>query len=339
MRAALSFLDCEKYPPSLLFLAMTLGPALCLLAWMDRPLGPWACRVAVYGRVPLFYYVAHVFLIHAVAIALAWPALGAAAAISHFVTSGGLGYSAAGRLCALGRRRARALPGVPVVRGREATERRGVDELPVRRRPRRARRCRSCCRRAPTVPRPAAATAIDPALLAGTGTQRRRIAETSARSSDVGWQRLAELADGYGHRITGSTALTGGARVGRRPHARRRPRRRPSRAGGGPALGPRRGAGPHRAAGGSARWRSSASAAASGTRGTHPGADGLVREPRRPAREQRAARRDDRLRQPPHAALRRAAGRSGLRPGHPGAPPRRLGGGTARRPWRSWCAR
>jgi hypothetical protein len=43
--------------------------------------------------VPLFYYVAHVFLIHAVAIALVWPALGAAGAIGHFVNGGGLGYS------------------------------------------------------------------------------------------------------------------------------------------------------------------------------------------------------------------------------------------------------
>ena len=101
----LSFLDCEKYPPSLLFLAMTLGPALCVLAWMDRPLGPWAARVAVYGRVPLFYYVLHVFLIHLIAIALAWPTLGAAAAARQFVVSGGLGYRAAGGVRALGRRR------------------------------------------------------------------------------------------------------------------------------------------------------------------------------------------------------------------------------------------
>src|SRR5262249_6758210 len=61
----LSFLDCEKYPPSLLYLAMTLGPALCALAWMDRPLGPWATRITVYGRVPLLYYVLHIALIHA----------------------------------------------------------------------------------------------------------------------------------------------------------------------------------------------------------------------------------------------------------------------------------
>ena len=88
LRAGLSFLDCEKYPPSLLFLAMTLGPALCVLAWMDRPLGRWATRVAVYGRVPLFYYVLHLFLIHAIAIALAWPAMGIAAVAYPFVARG-----------------------------------------------------------------------------------------------------------------------------------------------------------------------------------------------------------------------------------------------------------
>ncbi|MGH7893516.1 MAG: DUF1624 domain-containing protein [Candidatus Binatia bacterium] len=93
LRAALSFLDCEKYPPSLLFLGMTLGPALCALAWMDRPLGPWAMRVCVYGRVPLFYYVLHLFAIHALSIALAWPELGSAAVTRRFIADGGLGYS------------------------------------------------------------------------------------------------------------------------------------------------------------------------------------------------------------------------------------------------------
>ncbi len=93
LRAVLAFLNCEKYPPSLLYLAMTLGPALCALAWMDRPLAPWMERVALYGRVPLFYYALHLYLIHAVAITLAWPALGAAAVRRPFMPSGGLGYS------------------------------------------------------------------------------------------------------------------------------------------------------------------------------------------------------------------------------------------------------
>lgn len=92
VRALLSFLDCEKYPPSLLFLCMTLGPALCVLAWMDRPLGPWARRVAVYGRVPLFYYVLHLFLLHGLAVALAWPALGMAALARRYIGGDSLAY-------------------------------------------------------------------------------------------------------------------------------------------------------------------------------------------------------------------------------------------------------
>ena len=88
LRPVLSFLDCEKYPPSFLYLLMTLGPAACALAWLDRPLGRWGTRIAVYGRVPLFYYVLHIFLIHGLAIALAWPALGAAAILHSFMGGG-----------------------------------------------------------------------------------------------------------------------------------------------------------------------------------------------------------------------------------------------------------
>lgn len=93
LRTVLAFLDCEKYPPSLLYLAMTLGPALCLLAAMDRPLGLWATRVATYGRVPLLYYVLHLFLIHLMAIALAWPRFGAAAVMHPFAAGAPLGFS------------------------------------------------------------------------------------------------------------------------------------------------------------------------------------------------------------------------------------------------------
>jgi uncharacterized membrane protein len=61
--AVLSFLNCEKYPPSLDYLLMTLGPALLLLVAADRPLGPLGRAVVTFGRVPLFYYLLHIALI------------------------------------------------------------------------------------------------------------------------------------------------------------------------------------------------------------------------------------------------------------------------------------
>jgi uncharacterized membrane protein len=67
----LSFLNCEKYPPSLLYLMMTLGPALILLTAFERARGPVAECITLFGSVPLFYYVAHLFLIHWLAVAFA----------------------------------------------------------------------------------------------------------------------------------------------------------------------------------------------------------------------------------------------------------------------------
>ena len=92
-RGVLGFLDCEKYPPSLLFLAMTIGPALVLLALLDRPLGVWGARVTVFGRVPLFYYVLHILLIHVLAVTLAWPAMGSGALARPFMPNEPLGLS------------------------------------------------------------------------------------------------------------------------------------------------------------------------------------------------------------------------------------------------------
>jgi uncharacterized membrane protein len=66
-----SFINCTKYPPSLLYVLMTLGPSILLLALWDRTPGPLGRVLITFGRVPLFYYLLHAPLIHLAAIALA----------------------------------------------------------------------------------------------------------------------------------------------------------------------------------------------------------------------------------------------------------------------------
>lgn len=64
----LSFLNVTKYPPSLQYALLTLGPALLFLAFTEKPLNAIAQKVTVFGRVPMFYYLAHILLIHGLAI-------------------------------------------------------------------------------------------------------------------------------------------------------------------------------------------------------------------------------------------------------------------------------
>src|SRR5688572_1627206 len=63
-RSVLSFINTSKYPPSLFFIAMTIGPALLLLAWWENVQNWFTTVISVYGRVPFFYFVTHFFLIH-----------------------------------------------------------------------------------------------------------------------------------------------------------------------------------------------------------------------------------------------------------------------------------
>jgi hypothetical protein len=80
-KTVLSFLNCAKYPPSLLYLLMTLGPAIALLALFDRHVGALSKPFIIIGRVPLFFYLLHIVLIHGLAVFCAYLQHGFAGAV------------------------------------------------------------------------------------------------------------------------------------------------------------------------------------------------------------------------------------------------------------------
>lgn len=61
---ALAFIDTTKYPPSLLYLLITLGPGLLVLAYAEQWRGRFVDWMVTFGRVPFFFYVVHIYLIH-----------------------------------------------------------------------------------------------------------------------------------------------------------------------------------------------------------------------------------------------------------------------------------
>lgn len=74
----LSFMNTTKYPPSLLFLCMTLGPALLFLRAVDAGVPSGLRPAHTIGKVPLFYFVLHFFLIHLLAVVVCYAMNGSA---------------------------------------------------------------------------------------------------------------------------------------------------------------------------------------------------------------------------------------------------------------------
>ncbi|MDQ0466112.1 putative membrane protein [Caulobacter ginsengisoli] len=63
-RTVLSFFNVSKYPPSLDFVLITLGPMFLLLPALERLKGAVAGILLTYGRVPLFFFILHIWLAH-----------------------------------------------------------------------------------------------------------------------------------------------------------------------------------------------------------------------------------------------------------------------------------
>lgn len=68
----MAFLNATKYPPSLLFLLMTLGPVLLLLRAFDDGVPKILQPALIIGKIPLFFFVLHFFLIHLLAVLASW---------------------------------------------------------------------------------------------------------------------------------------------------------------------------------------------------------------------------------------------------------------------------
>jgi uncharacterized membrane protein len=76
MPAVFAFLNTTKYPASLAFLLMTLGPCIALIPLLEQARSALARWITIFGRVPFFYYILHIPLIHALALVVSKIRLG-----------------------------------------------------------------------------------------------------------------------------------------------------------------------------------------------------------------------------------------------------------------------
>jgi len=72
LKTVFAFIDCHKYPPSLDYVLMTIGPALILLSIFEKGTPKLLRPAIVFGRVPLFYYLLHLPLLHGMAVLVAF---------------------------------------------------------------------------------------------------------------------------------------------------------------------------------------------------------------------------------------------------------------------------
>jgi len=95
----LSILNVTKYPPSLLYTLMTIGPALLFLGVAEKPLNSFTRKIALFGRVPFFYYLLHIYVIHILAVFIAhfsgyaWSAMILNDRVNRMPSLKGYGYS------------------------------------------------------------------------------------------------------------------------------------------------------------------------------------------------------------------------------------------------------
>lgn len=85
----LSFLNLNKYPPSLLYLCMTIGPGILFLAFIEKVQNGFTRVMNIYGRVPMFYYILHFYLIHLIVVVVFFAQ---GFGVNEIVPSGGLPF-------------------------------------------------------------------------------------------------------------------------------------------------------------------------------------------------------------------------------------------------------